>query len=467
MKGFYLVALCILFPFFLTAQGYQLEALPSDFIFPVDIANSGDGRLFIVEQRGNIYSINEEGTKNNTSFLNIGSKISFGGERGLLGMTFHPNFRENGVFYINYTDRVGASVISSFRVDEGQNSVSAATENILLRVEQPYVNHNGGCLKFGPDGHLYIGMGDGGNRRDPQNNGQDNRKLLGKMLRLQVDELGNASIPADNPFINESTIPDEIWATGLRNPWRFSFDRLTGDLWIADVGQDAFEEVNKVKAGEGSGLDFGWRCWEGNEVLNPTGCLEDTTFYYPLYTYANTDLLGKSVTGGFVYRGSKIPALVGKYIYGDYESGIIWSLEELPNGEVLNQQLYDHRGDDISSFGEDEAGELYVAGHNSGKIYRFKGTTTSNYPVFLNPSTLIIAPNPVAAQLMISFELEQKTSIFIRLNSLQGQLLEEKKIDKGFGQQQITMNTENLSRGSYILNITDGKSSITKKLIKL
>lgn len=467
MKIIYCLFLSFIFTLELTAQAYTLEALPSSFVFPVDIANTGDGRLFIVEKRGRIYILNEDGTKENTPFLNIGSKIRLGSEQGLLGLAFHPSFQENGLFYVNYTDNFDHTNISSFKLPEGTSTVSTLSENNLLRLDQPFGNHNGGCLKFGPDGYLYIGMGDGGSRLDPQNHGQDNRTMLGTMLRVAVDENGGYAIPEDNPFFDDSMIPNEIWATGLRNPWRFSFDRATGDLWIGDVGQDALEEINYVKAGEGSGLDFGWRCWEGNEVLNPSGCAGDSTFYFPIHVYRNDQFVGKSVTGGFVYRGMEIPELVGKYIYGDYESGKIWSLEKLTDGTILNQELLDHRESDISSFGEDKNGELLIVGYHSGKIYRLKSTTTSIRPTLLNSPTLTIAPNPVKGMVNISFEANQSAALLFQIINLKGQVLQKTRMEINKGSQQIQLDTSDLPTGSFILSITDGKSTISKKMFKL
>ena len=287
------------------------------------------------------------------------------------------------------------------------------------------------------------------------------------MLRIAVDEEGGYTIPVDNPFTGfDANIPDEIWATGLRNPWRFSFDRSTGDLWIGDVGQDAFEEINKVPADEGGGLDFGWRCWEGNDPLIPTGCAEDSTFYYPIYTYPTTRNVGESVTGGYVYRGEEIPDLQGKYIYGDYVSGNIWSLEELPSGEVLNEQIAEMDNNNLSSFGENAAGELFVAGHRLGKIFRLVRPIVSSNISFLNLETFSITPNPFTHFLRIQFETSSTNFLTFQLRNVLGQLLEEKRVSAPVNGNTIAFEVAHLPPGNYILSITNGKDTLSKKLIK-
>ena len=464
MRPFFYILIALLFSLTLNAQTYELDPLPFTFEFPVDIATANDGRLFIVEQRGRIMVINTDGTKQESAFLNIINQVNFGGERGLLGIALHPNFLENGLFYVNYTNIQGTTIISSFRLEAGATSVSSNTENELLRIAQPFGNHNGGCLKFGPDGYLYIGLGDGGSGGDPQNFSQNNGELLGKMLRIAVDEIGGHSIPADNPFIADAGIPDEIWATGLRNPWRFSFDRATGDLWIADVGQNAFEEINKVEAGEGKGLDFGWRCWEGTEVFNPSGCAADNTFFFPIYTYPNTASIGRSVTGGFVYRGMDIPDLQGTYIYGDFASRIIWSLEELSTGELVNTELL--RGGSVSSFGETLEGELLVTSYSgNGTISQLKQVSVSTNDEKNLLTSLEITPNPFQNELVVQLKSKPLTVLQVQLLNLKGQVLREAIIESS--DVNGVFDTRDLVAGVYILSIATDTVSISKKLVKL
>jgi len=261
-----------------------LEEFASGFTRPVDIAHADDSRLFVVEQAGYIYVVDELGTVSPAPFLDINTLVrSSGNEQGLLGLVFHPNYATNGFFYVNYTRNDGDTRISRFNVSRTDpNNAVPTSEMVLLTISQLFGNHNGGDLNFGPDGYLYIGLGDGGSGGDPQNNAQDSSTYLGKMLRIDVDGGSPYAIPSGNPFVSYSSTLDEIWAFGLRNPWRFSFDRLTGDLWIADVGQNVLEEINFQPANSGGGENYGWRCYEGNSLFNGSDCepMADYDFSY-------------------------------------------------------------------------------------------------------------------------------------------------------------------------------------------
>jgi len=343
-----------------------LQSVASGLVLPVDIANAGDGsgRLFIVEQDGRI-RILSGGQLLPTSFLDITPLLrTSGSEQGLLGVAFHPNYSSNGYFFVNYTRQSdAATVIARYtRSATDANVADPASAKVLLTIAQPYSNHNGGGLRFGPDGLLYIGMGDGGSANDPENRAQDLGTLLGKMLRINVDNPSPPyySIPPGNPFQNE------IWAYGLRNPWRFSFDRATGDLFIADVGQGAWEEINFQRAGTGAGANYGWRIMEGAHCSGLGGTCPDASLALPVLEYAHT--LGCSVTGGFRYRGSASPALAGYYLYGDYCSGRIWGATS--TGAAWQTVELKSAGINISTFGEDQAGELYVASYATGEIFR-------------------------------------------------------------------------------------------------
>ncbi len=351
---------------------------------PVAIAHAGDGsgRLFLALQPGRIVIYDRsEFRLLPTPFLDLTPKVLCCGERGLLGVAFHPRYPTNGRFFVNYTRQPdGATVVAEYRVSETDPNVAdPASERVLLVIPQPYGNHNGGQLQFGPDGMLYIGMGDGGSAGDPRNYAQDPRSLLGKMLRIDVDGGAPYAVPPDNPFVGADPdgVLDEIWALGLRNPWRFSFDRLTGDLWIADVGQNAREEVNLQPAESPGGENYGWRIWEGTLCYNPpTGCENEHvigTLTFPVLEY-NTSL-GCAVTGGYRYRGARIPDLYGYYVYGDFCAGTIWGAS-LQNGAWISTVLLE-TGFWISTFGEDEEGELYVADYSSGEIYRIVGASGS------------------------------------------------------------------------------------------
>lgn len=327
-------------------------------------AGDGSGRLYILEQPGWVRVL-EDGRLLETPFLDLTDRVlSRGNEQGLLGLAFSPDFRESGIFYIHYTGRPdGRTVLSRFRLRDGDpRRGDAASEEVLLTVEQPYANHNGGALLFGPDGYLYLALGDGGSAGDPDNRAQNLDSLLGKILRLDVSQPGPYRIPPDNPFVGGQG-REEIWAYGLRNPWRISFDRATGDLYIADVGQNAIEEVNFQPAGSPGGENYGWRVWEGSRRY-AQGEAPGAVFPVAEYTHAEG---GCSITGGYVYRGQAIPALVGIYLYGDYCTGYIWGLKQQDGqwqtGRLLDTSL------NITSFGEDEAGEVYVVDRR-GAIYR-------------------------------------------------------------------------------------------------
>ncbi len=340
---------------------------------PVHITHAGDGsgRLFLVQQTGQI-KIFQNGALSPVPFLDISSRVSCCGEQGLLSIAFPPQFAQKGYFYASYTNISGNSVISRFSLTANPDVADPATEQILLMVTQPFSNHNGGLMAFGPDGFLYIGFGDGGSGGDPNNFAQNltdlpgNQKLLGKMLRIDVESGTQPyAIPPTNPLLNG--VRSEIWALGLRNPWRFSFDRQTGDLYIADVGQASFEEIDFQPAASPGGQNYGWRLMEGNHCFNPPTNCNDGTLTLPVHEYDHTQ--GDcSVIGGFVYRGTRYVSMQGVYFYGDLCSGRIWGLRNL--GGIWQNQLLIDSSLSITTFGEDENGEIYVADYAAGVIYR-------------------------------------------------------------------------------------------------
>jgi glucose/arabinose dehydrogenase len=365
-----LALLC--FSFLLKAQvSLELLDFASGFSLPVDLVHAGDERLFVVEKGGLIKVIDGDGNVLPDPFLDIDSKVnSFASERGLLGLAFHPDYANNGYFYVNYTNNSGDTRISRFSVTADPNKADVDSELVLMTIEQPFSNHNGGCLRFGPDGYLYIGTGDGGSGGDPIDAGQDRQNLLGKILRIDVDNGSPYSIPADNPFADDDFTLDEIWALGMRNPWRFSFDRSTGNLWIADVGQNDWEEIDFELADSPGGLNYGWRCFEGFENFNLSGCENVNDMIPPVHAYANTNSVGCSVTGGYVYRGSLYPEVYGWYIYGDFCSGRIWALYPDAEDGWINIELINTTNSEIAGFAEDANGELYMVGIASGKLFR-------------------------------------------------------------------------------------------------
>ena len=340
---------------------------------PVQLTHAGDGghRLFVVEQQGTIRII-KNGVLDPTPFLDIRDRVSSGGEKGLLSVAFHPKYKNNGLFYVNYTTRQNGlqTIIAEFK-RASVDRANPTRERVLLKVRQPWGNHNGGQLAFGPDGYLYVGMGDGGAANDPHDNGQRLTTLLGAMLRIDVDKKASSrsyGIPSDNPFVGQANARDEIWAYGLRNPWRFSFDAANGVLYLADVGQNRFEEIDIIEKGH----NYGWNIMEGNICTPDVNRQCDRSgLTSPIFVYPQPEE-GFSITGGFVYRGTKIPALCGTYIYGDYVTKKIWGLR-YAGKKVTNQRQLVKSRYSISSFGQDEVLELYVVDHG-GKILKIVAT---------------------------------------------------------------------------------------------
>ena len=331
------------------------------FIFPVLVTSpTGDNaRIFVVEKAGTIRIV-KQGTTLATPFLDIHTQVSTGSEQGLLGLAFHPGFGTNGLFVINYTDRSGNTKVSLYRTSNNDpDRADPATEQSVLSVDQPFSNHNGGMVAFGPDGQLYIGMGDGGSGGDPQGNGQKRSTLLGKIVRLSISASGQVSVPSDNPFVAEAGTRAEIWSLGVRNPWRFSFDRATGDLYIGDVGQNTIEEIDAVTLAASKGANFGWNTMEGKSCHGAASC-DQQGLVLPVLDYTHTDG-ACSVTGGYVYRGAAITGLAGTYFYADYCRGWVRSFR-LVNGTATDMREWADLapGGQITSFGQDASGELYL-----------------------------------------------------------------------------------------------------------
>jgi glucose/arabinose dehydrogenase len=353
-----------------------LRVVAGGFSAPLLVTHAGDGsgRLFVVERGGRILVIGD-GRTQGTLFLDIASKVTAGesllGEQGLLGLAFHPEYQMNGRFFVNYTDLNGDTVVAEYRVSENNpDRADPGSARQVLLIDQPYGNHNGGNVIFGPDGYLYIGMGDGGSGGDPHENGQRLDTMLGKLLRIDVHGRRPYGIPPDNPFVDRAGARPEIWARGLRNPWRFSFDRETGDLWIGDVGQGAREEIDRARAGTGSGRNYGWNTMEGDLCYEPPEGCDASGLAGPIAVYSTGE--GCAVIGGFVYRGTRFAVLYGGYLFGDTCNGRIWALDAAgpsPGRPVL---LMDTERI-ISSFGEDEEGELYITDLRSGEVLQVTG----------------------------------------------------------------------------------------------
>ena len=351
-----------------------LQLIAAGLTDPIGATNADDGsdRLFVVQRTGQVRVIDADGTLRGTPFVDLSGRVLAGGEQGLLGLAFHPSFAANGRLFVHYSRAGdGATVISELTASPDRGSANPASERILLTVSQPFANHNGGQIAFGPDGYLYIGLGDGGSRGDPLGNGQNRQVLLGKILRIDVNGSpppGEAyRIPNSNPYAAGGITPGgglpEIWAYGVRNPWRFSFDRGTGDLYIGDVGQNLWEEIDRQPAGSRGGENYGWNAFEGRHCY--TAC-SGVTYVPPIAEYSHS--IGCSVTGGYVYRGARQPALKGIYLFGDYCAGTIFSVPA--GGGTLTPKSVADTGLQISSFGEGEDGEVYLVDLGSGGLYR-------------------------------------------------------------------------------------------------
>jgi glucose/arabinose dehydrogenase len=438
------------------AQTIGLQTFATGFSNPVAIVNAGDSRLFVVQRGGAIRILNANGTINATNFLTLtSSTIVSGGERGLLGLAFHPNYATNGYFYVNYTRASdGATVIARYNVSANPDVADASSAQVLLTIAQPFSNHNGGSLVFGPDGYLYIGMGDGGSGGDPDNYGQNINSLLGKMLRIDVDSGSPYAIPAGNPYAGATPGADEIWAVGMRNPWKFSFDRQTGDLWIADVGQNAREEINKA-ALTAAGLNYGWRCYEANIPYNTNGCQSASNYYMPVANYA----LGNgycSITGGYVYRGSTYPNMVGKYFFSDYCSNRIGWVEN-NGGTITWSSLFTGN---FVSFGEDINGELYIAGISNGTISKIIDTSLGTEDFQRNG--LILYPNPAQHSVTL-----QNTSLLNLTQLSVFDMMGKKVLHKNMNTAESTeISIAQLSSGLYVVSVEEANgNTFTSKLM--
>ena len=342
-----------------------LEPVANGLTNPVSITHAGDSRLFITLQRG-LVMIHDGTRVLPEPFLDVRSLVTSNDERGLLSIAFPPHYAQTGLFYVNYTNLGGNTVVARYSVSPDPNRANPSSAVPILTIAQPFANHNGGQLQFGPDGYLYIGMGDGGSGGDPGNRAQNLGDLLGKMLRIDVDSASPYAIPPSNPFAGAGARP-EIWSYGLRNPWRFSFDRATGDLWIADVGQGTWEEIDFQPVTSIGGENYGWRRMEGTHCFNPSSNCNPGNLVLPVIEYNHG--VGCSVTGGYVYRGTRSPRLIGRYIYGDFCSGRIFGATRSANGAVTTGQLVDVPFN-ISTFGEDVNGEIYVGDYGNGIVYR-------------------------------------------------------------------------------------------------
>lgn len=454
------------------AQYTLQNAFPNlTFSSPVFLTHAGDStdRIFVIEQVGRIRVFpNNSNILSAKVFLDISDRVLSGGERGLLGLAFHPDFENNGYFYVNYTSSIGgddSTRISRFQVTSNPDSADKNSEFRVLTFDQPYSNHNGGWIGFGPnDGYLYIATGDGGSGGDPQNYAQRINNLLGKILCIDIDGGTPYAIPSSNPFVDSTNVQvkKEIFAWGLRNPWRCSFDHATGWLWAGDVGQGSWEEVDIIE----NGKNYGWRCYEGNHEYNMAGC-NYPEYIFPVWEYSHS--LGYSITGGYVYRGANVPELQGKYIYADYGTKRVWALSYDGITPTTNQLLLT-AVNNPTSFGVDQSNELYIVGFSPGSIYRFTPTVTSvdneinlnNYKLEQN------YPNPFNPVTAIRYNVPEDSDVSILVFDALGNQIDtivSGLVQKGFYQK--SWNAEKFSSGVYYAKMTAKSVSSGKSYLQV
>ena len=450
-----LLLICAFFCLNAFSQTIELEDFADGFSSPLALKNAGDERLFVVEQGGVIKIVDINGTVNPTPFLDIQSIVNAGGERGLLGLAFHPEYQTNGRFFVHYSNSSGDTQISEFSVSTSNPDIADPnSEVMLLTVSQPFSNHNGGTIAFGPqDGYLYIGLGDGGGGGDTNNNAQNPTLLIGKLLRIDIDTQSggnNYGIPSDNPFIGDPNTRDEIWATGLRNPFRFTMDPETNSIWIGDVGQNAREEVNRASLSQ-AGLNYGWRCYEGNAPYNTSGCPDESELTFPVFDYSWNG--GGSVIGGYVYRGDLYSDLQDVYVFGDID-GMISTLDIDDN--YINQGQFPGTW---VGFGQDINKELYVV-NLGGSIFKIVGGVLS---VDENQGAdTIIYPNP--ANDIVSIKLQTQVMEHLKISDVKGSIIYTETLQSN----QKQLNTSSFAKGMYFITITtkQGAKFVKKLMIK-
>lgn len=437
---------------FINAQSISLEEFATGLTAPVEIVNANDSRMFVVQQNGIIKIVQPNGTVNPTNFLNISSKITYGGERGLLGLAFHPQYSTNGYFFVYYNDLDGNVTVARYTRSSNPDVADPATEKIIINQSKPFDNHNGGSIHFAPDGYLWIVTGDGGSGGDPNNNAQNKNSLLGKLLRLDINSTGPYNIPPGNPFVGVDGA-DEVWAYGLRNAWKFNFDTVSGNVMIADVGQGQYEEINRVPLTQ-AGVNYGWRCYEGNNTYNTAGCAAQSTMTFPVAVYDHSG--GKcSITGGYVYRGTQFPVLQGKYIFADYCSTQIGILN--PNNSITWSPAFS--GNNFSTFGVNNQNELFVAAVNNGKIFRVT-TTSLGTQENENLAEIKVYPNPASKKVFIEGLKDKNISVEI-INFEGRRILESVNIEND-----NSIDISGIPAGVYFINLKSGNlKSYSQKLI--
>ena len=449
-----LLLICAFFCLNALSQTIVLTNFSSGFSSPLGLKNAGDERLFVVEQGGVIKIVDLNGVVNTTPFLDIESIVNAGGERGLLGLAFHPEYQTNGRFFVHYSNNSGDTQISEFSVSSSNPDIANPnSEVMILTVPQPFSNHNGGTIAFGPqDGYLYIGLGDGGGGGDTNNNAQNPNLLIGKLLRIDIDSQSggtNYTIPGDNPFTDDPSTRDEIWATGLRNPFRFTMDPDSNTIWMGDVGQNAREEVNRASLNQ-AGLNYGWRCYEGNAPFNTAGCPDESELTFPVFDYSWNG--GGSVIGGYVYRGQLWSDLFDQYIFADID-GMISTLNTT-NLSYINQGNYPGTW---VGFGEDINKELYIVnlGGSISKIEGVELNTPDNSDL-----RVLLYPNPATD--FVTIKLQTQVMEKLQISDIKGGVLYAETLQSN----KKELNTSSFAKGMYFLTITTTNGAVVvKKLI--
>ena len=448
--------LLLIISFALASEVYSQQIILEEFATasnPVEIATSptNDNRLFVVQQSGTVRILNPNGTFETTNFLNITDRVNFSGEMGLLGLAFHPQFATNHYFYVYYNKAGRTITVSRFTASAANpNTADPATEKVMMSIPKPFDNHNGGSIHFGADGYLWISTGDGGSGGDPNGNGQNKNSLLGKILRIDVDSDNAYNIPPTNPFVGIDGA-DEVWSYGLRNGWKYSFDRTTNQIWIADVGQNQIEEINKVSATTPA-VNYGWRCYEGNNAYNTAGCANASTMTFPVVDYDHSG--GKcSITGGYVYRGNLYPDLVGKYIFADYCSAQIGILN---NTTITWTTAFS--GNNFTTFGEDNDRQLYISAQN-GKIFKVKTSALAVSDVDKNQ----IQISPIPAKDFIYIKNIYDKNLTVEILDLAGRVI----LNANVAETDKSVDVTTLKSGNYILVLKkDDLKIMSQKIIK-
>ena len=450
-----LLLICALFCLNTISQTIELEDFADGFSSPLALKNAGDERLFVVEQGGVIKIVDANGLVNSTPFLDIQSIVNAGGERGLLGLAFHPEYQTNGRFFVHYSNSSGDTQISEFSVSPSNPDIANPnSEVMLLTVSQPFTNHNGGTIAFGPqDGYLYIGLGDGGGGGDTNNNAQNPTLLIGKLLRIDIDSQSggnNYGIPPDNPFISDPNTRDEIWATGLRNPFRFTMDPETNSIWIGDVGQNAREEVNRASLSQ-AGLNYGWRCYEGNAPYNTSGCPDESELTFPVLDYSWNG--GGSVIGGYVYRGEGWSDLYDQYIFADID-GMISTLNTV-NLNYVNQGQFPGTW---VAFGEDINRELYIV-NLGGSISKIVGVGLN---ILENQNNnVLVYPNPATD--IVSIKMQTQVMEHLKISDVKGSIVYTETLQS----KQKQLNTSSFAKGMYFITITTKNGAVAVKKLMI